>query len=107
MAQASPDIWAMRRPVVSCSHAPGSLSRAGLGWLWLPRRRPWGCLLAGAIPTTMTLVGVSIVSDTLFEYLNDSKTSLGAAPWFVVVTDGRAGTDGGVSAQSPPGSGGR
>jgi hypothetical protein len=86
MAQASPDIRAMRRPVVSCSHAPGSLSRAGLGWLWLLRRRPWGCLLAGAIPTTMTLAGLSIVSDTLFENLNDSKMSLGAAPLLVVVT---------------------
>jgi len=38
------------------------------------------------ILTTLTILGLSIISGTIFEYINDPKTSLAVVPLLVVVT---------------------
>lgn len=52
--------------------------------LW--QRRSWGHLLAGMLLVKMTVLGMSVVSGTLFEYSADPKVSLGVVPMFTAVT---------------------
>ena len=62
------------------------LPLAALSGIWLWQRRPWGYLLAGVLLTTMTLIGLSIVSIALFDYRADPTASLAAVPMFALVT---------------------
>jgi hypothetical protein len=59
---------------------------SALSGIWLWRGRPWGHLLAGIALTTMTIVGVSIVADMVFEHLTDPTLSLTMAPLFAAIT---------------------
>jgi len=52
--------------------------------LW--QHRPWGYLLAGVALTTMTIIGLSIVVDMVFEHHTDPMLSLGMVPLFAAVT---------------------
>jgi len=61
------------------------LPLATLAGVWLWRRRPWGYPLAGMALTIMTLVGLSVVVDVVFEHLNDRTVSLAIAPLFAAV----------------------
>jgi hypothetical protein len=62
------------------------LPLAALSGVWLWQRRPWGYLLAGALLTTLTIVGTSVVSGIVFERLDDATVSLAALPLLIVVT---------------------
>ncbi len=55
------------------------LPLAVLGGFWLWRRHPWGGMLAGAVRTTLTLVGVSVVIDMTFEHSVNPMMSLAVA----------------------------
>ncbi len=59
---------------------------AVLSGIWLWQQRPWGDVLAGMALTTMTLVGLSVIVDMVFERLADPTVSLSMAPVFAVVT---------------------
>lgn len=62
------------------------LPLTALSGIWLWQRRSWGYVLAGPVLTTLTFVGASIVSDSLFEHASDPATSLAVVPLFAVVT---------------------
>lgn len=62
------------------------LPLAALSGVWLWQRRPWGYLLAGALLTTLTIVGTSVVSGIVFERIDDSTVSLAEMPLLIVVT---------------------
>jgi hypothetical protein len=53
-----------------------------LSAFWLLRRRGWGYLLAGALLVLNTLLSLSIVSSTIFQYAADRSTSLSVVPMF-------------------------
>lgn len=58
--------------------------------LWLFRRRPWGYPIAGLLLVKTSLLGASIVSDTVFGSLDGQSVSLSAIPMFGVLTLGSA-----------------
>ncbi|HLI50375.1 MAG TPA: hypothetical protein VKU87_01185 [Thermomicrobiaceae bacterium] len=62
------------------------LPLAALSGIWLWQRRPWGYLLAGAVLTTLTIVGASVVSSIAFEHRSDASVSLAPVPVLVLVT---------------------
>jgi hypothetical protein len=62
------------------------LPLAALSGIWLWQRRSWSYLLAGVILTTLTIVGLSIISGTVFTYSQDPKTSLAVVPLLALVT---------------------
>ena len=62
------------------------LPLVALAGIWLRQCRPWGYLLAGVLLTTLTLVGLSIVSISLFDYRVTSTVSLAVVPVFALVT---------------------
>jgi hypothetical protein len=62
------------------------LPLAALSGAWLLRKRAWGHLLAGILLTTLTIVGVSVMSGMVFEYLQDRSISLAPLPMLAVVT---------------------
>ncbi|HEX6508362.1 MAG TPA: hypothetical protein VF221_12080 [Chloroflexota bacterium] len=52
----------------------------------LQRGRGWGYLLAGILLVLNSLLSLSIVSSTFFQYANDRSVSLGVVPLFGIIT---------------------
>lgn len=53
--------------------------------IWLLRRRAWGYFLGGLLLVLNSLLSLSIVSSTIFQYADDRSTSLEVVPMFGVV----------------------
>jgi len=56
-----------------------------LSAIWLVSRRAWGYLLSGVLLVLNTLLSLSIISSTAFQYANDRSTSLAVIPLFGII----------------------
>jgi hypothetical protein len=56
-----------------------------LAAIWLLDRRAWGYVLAGVHLVLNTLLSVSIISSTLFQYASDRSVSLAVIPLFGII----------------------